>query len=105
MRPQRPEEIRPPQRTCIGCGSKRPKGELFRLVISKEGQPVIDTTQTAPGRGAYLCGAGCLKAAIKRKAFQRAFRGKTRMLDTTTLETFLQRAGTPAFQEMKRNQP
>ena len=51
---------------------------------------MLDTLQTAPGRGAYLCGAGCLKAAAKRKAFQRAFRGKMKSLDMTRLEAVLQ---------------
>jgi predicted RNA-binding protein YlxR (DUF448 family) len=51
---------------------------------------MLDTPQTAPGRGAYLCGAGCLKAAAKRKAFQRAFRGKVQSLELTRLEAALQ---------------
>jgi len=50
---------------------------------------MLDTLQTASGRGAYLCGEGCLKAAAKRKAFQRAFRGKVKSLDLTRLEVVL----------------
>jgi predicted RNA-binding protein YlxR (DUF448 family) len=38
-----------------------------------------------PGRGAYLCGAGCLTAALKRKAFGRAFRGKAGRVDPLKL--------------------
>ncbi|MFL5320588.1 MAG: YlxR family protein [Myxococcaceae bacterium] len=83
------EKREAPQRSCIGCGAKRPKRELNRLVLMSEGQPALDTTQTAPGRGAYLCGEGCLKAAIKRKALQRAFRGKARTLELTALEALL----------------
>lgn len=79
-----------PERTCLGCGEKRPKKSLRRLVLSEEHQPVVDIPQTAPGRGAYLCGAGCLKAAIKRKAFQRAFRGRFETLDERDLEERLQ---------------
>lgn len=74
-----------PYRSCLGCGGKRPKGELVRLVLSAEGQPGIDAKQRAPGRGAYLCGKGCLSAAVKRKAFQRAFRGKGRTLELEAL--------------------
>jgi predicted RNA-binding protein YlxR (DUF448 family) len=51
---------------------------------------MLDTSQTAPGRGAYLCGEGCLKAAAKRRAFQRAFRGKMKSLEMTRLEAVLQ---------------
>ncbi|MBL8924487.1 MAG: YlxR family protein [Myxococcaceae bacterium] len=63
-----------PVRTCLGCGKKQPKRLLHRLVLDERRQPVKDTAQTAPGRGAYLCGPGCLKAAVKKKAFQRAFK-------------------------------
>jgi uncharacterized protein len=81
-----------PERTCIGCGEKKPKALLNRLVLREEGQLVVDTTQRASGRGAYLCGAGCVKAAAKRKALQRAFRGKANALDWNELEALLQRA-------------
>ncbi|WP_367281843.1 DUF448 domain-containing protein [Ilumatobacter sp.] len=30
--------------------------------------------RTAPGRGAWLCGAGCVEPARRRRAFDRAFR-------------------------------
>lgn len=63
-----------PVRTCLGCGKKQPKRLLHRLVLDERRHPVKDTAQTAPGRGAYLCGPGCLKAAVKKKAFQRAFK-------------------------------
>jgi len=65
---------------------------LNRLVLTERGQLVVDAAQSAPGRGAYLCGTGCLKAAARRKAFQRAFRGKTQSLDLNDLEALLQRA-------------
>lgn len=69
------KEERPgPVRTCLGCGKKQPKGLLHRLVLNEKHQPVRDAAQTAPGRGAYLCGPGCLAAAVKRKAFHRAFK-------------------------------
>ncbi len=82
-----------PERSCLGCGQKRPKWSLRRLVLDQKHQLVLDTSQTAPGRGAYLCGEGCLKAAVKRKAFQRAFRGQVKSLDERDLEERLQRAG------------
>lgn len=48
----------------------------------------MDTAQTAPGRGAYLCGPGCLTAAVKKKAFQRAFKQAIE-LDVNDLEEAL----------------
>ncbi|MBI3185682.1 MAG: YlxR family protein [Myxococcales bacterium] len=80
-----------PERTCIGCGKKRPKRSLRRLVLDEQGQLAVDQPQTAPGRGAYLCGEGCLTAAAKRKAFQRAFRGAVKSLELKHLEAALQR--------------
>jgi uncharacterized protein len=79
------------ERTCLGCGKKQSKRLLHRLVLDPSHQPVVDKPQTAPGRGAYLCGVGCLSAATKRKAFQRAFRGLMKSLETTSLEADLQR--------------
>lgn len=79
-----------PQRTCLGCGKKRAKSSLRRLVLTDEGQLTLDAPQVAPGRGAYVCGIGCLKAAAKRRAFQRAFRGKASALELTSLEAALQ---------------
>jgi predicted RNA-binding protein YlxR (DUF448 family) len=35
---------------------------------------VADPTAKLPGRGAYVCGAACARAAIDRRAFARAFR-------------------------------
>lgn len=65
---------------------------LKRLVVDGAHQLKVDRPQTAPGRGAYLCGGGCLKAALHRKAFQRAFRGQRLTLDEATLEADLQSA-------------
>jgi hypothetical protein len=74
-----------PVRTCVGCGSKRSQAELTRFVIGAEGAIVVDRPRRLPGRGAYLCGAGCLTAALKRKAFGRAFRGKAGQVDPSQL--------------------
>ena len=67
---------REPVRTCIGCGTKRPQRELRRLCLSSEGELMVDRDRRAPGRGAYLCGPGCLSAAVKRRSLGRAFRGR-----------------------------
>jgi hypothetical protein len=78
-----------PERTCIGCGKKAPRGSLRRLVVDGAGQVVLDPGGSAAGRGAYLCGGGCLKAAAKRRAFQRAFKGTARMVDLEKLAAVL----------------
>ncbi|MCH7712990.1 MAG: YlxR family protein [Chloroflexi bacterium] len=44
-----------PERTCVGCGQKRPKRELVRVVRTPQGGLLLDTTGKTPGRGAYLC--------------------------------------------------
>lgn len=77
---ERPNEPGP-VRTCLGCGKKQLKRLLHRLVLDAQRQPVLDRPQGAPGRGAYLCGPGCLKAAIKKKAFQRALKGPNNQLE------------------------
>jgi predicted RNA-binding protein YlxR (DUF448 family) len=78
-----------PLRTCLGCGKKRPKFSLRRLVLNEQHQLSTDISQHAPGRGAYLCGPGCLTAATRRKAFQRAFRGQMHSLEPSSLEAAL----------------
>jgi hypothetical protein len=74
-----------PVRCCIGCGARRAQEELTRLAVGPEGGVVVDRARRVPGRGAYLCGVGCLAAAIKRKAFGRAFRGKVGLVDPLVL--------------------
>ncbi|WP_075336044.1 YlxR family protein [Archangium gephyra] len=74
-----------PVRSCIGCGARRIQAELTRLAVGCEGAVVVDWTRRLPGRGAWLCGAGCLAAAVKRKAFGRAFRGKAGAVDPSAL--------------------
>jgi uncharacterized protein len=78
-----------PVRMCIGCGAKKAQGELLRVVVGPEGGVAVDRKSRQPGRGAYLCGAGCLSAALKRKAFGRAFRGKAGPVDPLVLERAL----------------
>jgi len=70
-----------PLRTCLGCGSRKPKQHLVRLVLDASGQPVIDGRQAAQSRGGYLCGPGCLKASLKRKSLGKAFRGRLKGVD------------------------
>ncbi len=66
-----------PERTCIGCNSKKSKKELIRIVKDKEGNIQIDRTGKLPGRGAYICDdVSCLDKAIKSKRLEKAFETK-----------------------------
>ena len=66
-----------PQRTCIGCNSKKNKNELIRIVKNKDGIIRIDRTGKAQGRGAYICDSiECLEKAIKSKKLERTFETK-----------------------------
>ncbi len=64
-----------PVRTCIGCGTERPKKELIRIVRTTEGQILADRTGRMNGRGAYLCSdPECVRKAWKTKALDRSFK-------------------------------
>ncbi len=65
-----------PQRTCLGCNTKKNKQELIRIVKNKEGNISIDKTGKKEGRGAYICDdIKCLEKVIKSKRLEK-------MLDT-----------------------
>ncbi|NBV73973.1 MAG: YlxR family protein [Actinobacteria bacterium] len=70
-----------PIRSCVGCRARRPQGELARCVIDATGS--VGVSRTAPGRGAWICGPGCLEAARRSRGFQRAWK---REVDEGALE-------------------
>ncbi len=73
MRVQRQRKV--PLRKCVGCQEMFPKRELIRVVLTPEGEIVLDATGKRNGRGAYLCGRPeCLRQARKRKALERALK-------------------------------
>ena len=39
---------------CLGCGARRDKADLLRLV-AREGRFLVDRAKLLPGRGGYLC--------------------------------------------------
>jgi len=56
----------PPVRTCTGCGKRRDKTGLVRIVCSPSGMLVPDLKGTFPSRGAYVCPEGsCILKAMK----------------------------------------
>ena len=59
-------------RTCAGCGAKRDKAELLRIVRTPEGEVLPDLSGRRDGRGAYVCfDAACVKRAQKRRGLER----------------------------------
>lgn len=63
-----------PQRTCIGCNTKKDKKDLIRIVKDKNGNISIDRTGKAQGRGAYICDdIQCLEKVIKSKRLEKTF--------------------------------
>ncbi len=63
-----------PQRTCMGCNTKKDKKELVRIVKNKEGQISVDKTGKMEGRGAYICdNIECLEKTIKNKKLEKSF--------------------------------
>ena len=66
-----------PERTCMGCNTKKFKKDLIRIVKNKENQITIDKTGKQEGRGTYICNnIGCLEKAIKTKKMERVFEMK-----------------------------
>lgn len=63
-----------PMRMCTGCGEKKPKQQLVRVVRTPEGNVIVDKLGKASGRGAYICkSAECLKKAVKSGRISRTF--------------------------------
>ena len=66
-----------PQRSCIGCNTKKDKKDLIRIVKNKDGNISIDKTGKANGRGAYICNnVECLEKAIKSKRLEKTIEEK-----------------------------
>ena len=66
-----------PQRTCMGCYSKKDKNDLIRIVKNKQNDVIIDKTGKQEGRGAYICNnMECLEKAIKSRRIERAIEAK-----------------------------
>lgn len=64
-----------PLRKCVGCQEMFPKKQLIRIVLTPEGDIVLDATGKRNGRGAYLCNnVSCLRQAQKRKSLDRALK-------------------------------
>ena len=75
-----------PHRTCLGCRETFARDELCRVVRSPDGEVLIDLRGKLPGRGASLCWKrSCIETAVRRRAFDRAFRQPCRPVSTEQL--------------------
>jgi predicted RNA-binding protein YlxR (DUF448 family) len=64
-----------PERTCVGCRTKRPKRELLRIVRAGQGRVEVDAGGKAPGRGAYVCrDSECVAKATRKGTLGRALK-------------------------------
>ena len=61
-------------RTCVSCRKQDGKIALLRIVRLADGSVAYDATGRVPGRGAYVCSASCLDAALKSGKLQRALK-------------------------------
>lgn len=56
-----------PERTCISCSKKGPKGSFLRVVRLKDGSVVVSTDPKIYGRSAYVCpSVDCIERSVKR---------------------------------------
>ncbi len=53
-------------RMCLGCREMKPKRELIRIVMNKEGQISLDFTGRMPGRGAYICNSAICAGKLRK---------------------------------------
>lgn len=80
-----------PIRTCIGCGEKKPKRELIRIV-RQDDKIIIDTTGKASGRGAYICvSLDCLNKALNKSKLSYALKCTVSSEDIEILKKELQK--------------
>lgn len=64
-----------PMRQCTGCGERREKKELIRIIRTPEEEIVVDFTGKKNGRGAYICNSvECLQLARKKKSLERSLK-------------------------------
>ncbi len=64
-----------PVRSCVGCGERKAKELLLRIVRTPQGDVQFDEQGKTPGRGAYICDtSSCLQRAFSRRRLANALR-------------------------------
>ena len=70
-----PRTRKVPMRQCTGCGVRKEKKELIRIIKTPEDLIEVDFTGKKNGRGAYICNSvECLRTAEKRKSLERSLK-------------------------------
>jgi predicted RNA-binding protein YlxR (DUF448 family) len=78
-----------PERTCVICATKMPKGNLVRVVLTPQGECTVDSTGKLAGRGAYLCHQDtCWAKAVKGGRLAQALHGEVSNSDKERLAEF-----------------
>ena len=63
-----------PNRMCMVCRTRKPKGELIRIVKNKSGEISLDKTGKLDGRGAYICkDKACIDKLLKTKSLNKSY--------------------------------
>lgn len=66
-----------PLRKCVSCGLDKAKGELIRVVKTKDSGVVIDQTGKQNGRGAYICkNEACISDAESKGKLAKSLKAK-----------------------------
>ncbi|MFW5992189.1 MAG: RNase P modulator RnpM [Halanaerobiaceae bacterium] len=65
-----------PIRKCVGCGKRKAKKDLIRIVYNKNKDSIsIDRNGKKQGRGAYICpDKSCLNRARKENRIKRSLK-------------------------------
>lgn len=64
-----------PFRLCVGCGVKKPKKDMVRIVKTAQDIVRLDLTGRENGRGAYICREKeCIEKAQKTKGLEKSFK-------------------------------
>ena len=71
-----------PMRKCIISNEMRPKKDMIRVVINKEGEIFADATGKKPGRGAYVSkDVALVEKAQQREVLEKYFNATKDTLD------------------------
>ena len=91
----RPRHV--PERRCIACGQRAPKGRLTRIVRTPQGTVHADATGKSSGRGAYLCPASeCWERGIRKGTLERSLKAAIAPEDLDSLLNYYRERVTEA---------
>ncbi len=78
-----------PERICVICGTKTAKRDLVRIVLTPDGECVVDESGKRSGRGAYLCHQdACWDRALNSGRLNHALHGSVSDQDKENLSSY-----------------